>query len=205
MASIPRDPGQVTQPLQVWTQRGGESESFLSRKGPLPLGLSCVSWCETALCGGRTYMCVEAGVHEDKKQVHTLPEAATGMHTHMRKHTCSRRGLERKQWAGESPFHIALPKAPCASSPALGPPGPPQHTGLPGSSPTHSLTPVTGHSILTKHPSKEPHSLSTPGGLLSSVFCAPCPIRTDRLTRAPAHTPLHAYTLARRLADFSLL
>ena len=151
-----------------------------------------------------------------KRQVQPLPKAATGMHTHTPKHTCSRRGLERKRWAGESPFHIARPKAPCASSPwgqvgqlvswrGPGPPGLPQHTGFPGSSPTHSLTPVAGHSILTKHPSKEPHPLSTPGGLLSSVFCAPRPTRTDRLTLAPAHTPLHAYTLARRLADFSLL
>ena len=47
--------------------RGGESESFLSGKGPLPMGLSYVSWCETTPCRGCTHMCVEAGVHEGKK------------------------------------------------------------------------------------------------------------------------------------------
>lgn len=84
MASIPRDRGQVTQPLQVWTQRGSESESFLSRKGPLPLGLSCVSWCETAVCGvGGTHLCVEAGVHEDKKAGAATPKGSHwDAHTH---------------------------------------------------------------------------------------------------------------------------
>lgn len=86
MASIPRDRGQVTQPLQVWTQRGSESESFLSRKGPLPLGLSCVSWCETAVCGGvgwGAHTCVwRQGYMRTKRQVQPLPKAASGMHTH---------------------------------------------------------------------------------------------------------------------------